>query len=338
VSEQTDPSEPVPGARFAPGWGIWLQVASSAACVALLAWIVDLRSVIEVLSRAEPVLLAAGVILAFADRFLMVGKWYPLLHVQSPNTSVSAAVRCYFAATFTNYMLPSSLGPDALRAAALGRPDGKAMEVGASIAAERLLGMVANILLVLVSAFVALQLAVPAGAALGLAGVLFVGTVLATTLPFSKRFRRLVRDALPERLVTKYEGFINRFVYAYMAYKNVPRTVIKAAALTMFEVCVPLAIAYVLVQAVSLAIPLEALIVAIPVAQLVAKVPISFAGLGTHEVALTSMLAAFGVEPASALAIAALMRATDVIIAIPGAFLLRDLAVGFQRQAEAPAP
>ncbi len=290
----------------------------------------DLGDVARVLARASPGHFLLAILVSFGDRFLMIGKWYPLLVVQAPQVGFGAATRSYFAATFANYLLPSTVGPDALRAAALGRPHGRAMEVGASILVERLTGMLANGVLVLVAALVALKTAVPIGAAVAIAVGLLAATLVVVLAPLSPRLRSRARSILPEKLLAKHHALAERFVRAYLAYRRVPGVLVVVGLLTLVEVCAPILIGWILCISLDLRIPFDALFVSIAIAQLVAKIPISFAGLGTLEGSLVTMLAAFGFAPESALALAALLRATDIAVSIPGAFLMRDLARGLR--------
>jgi glycosyltransferase 2 family protein len=314
-----------------------VQGAISLALLALLAFFVDLGAVGEALAATHAAALAGAFVLALVDRALMIGKWFPMLRVQVPGATLGQATRAYLAAGFTNYFLPSTVGSDALRAAAVGRPHGRILEVGASIAAERLFGMLANGVLVLVSVAVALDRAVHVGLAGPLALGLFVAAALAVLLPFSERARALGRRLLPRSLAERRGGLLRRFFGAYLGYRRHPGMLAVVGALTLIEVLFPLAILLVLSLGMEGGPGFVALLVAVPISSLIAKVPISVAGVGPQEAVLVSLLAVFGVPPGHGLALAILVRLIDVLIAIPGAFFWRELARGMDR-AGPPAP
>jgi uncharacterized membrane protein YbhN (UPF0104 family) len=314
-----------------------VQLAISLAMLALLGLFVDLGAVGEALAATHPAALAGAFALALVDRALMIGKWFPMLRVQAPDATLGQATRAYLAAGFTNYFLPSTVGSDALRAAAVGRPHGRILEVGASIAAERLFGMLANGVLVMVSVAVALDRAVPVGLAGPLALGLFVAAALAVALPFSGSARALGRRVLPRSLVEGRGGLLGRFVGAYLDYRRHPGMLAAVGGLTLVEVLFPLAILLVLSLGLEGGPGFVPLLVAVPISSLIAKVPISVAGLGPQEAVLVSLLAVFGVAPGHGLALAILVRLIDVVIAIPGAFFWRDLARGLRR-ASPPVP
>lgn len=318
MSAAPDAAPPRP--RRSP-WARGLQLAVTLACIGLLLAFVDLGQVAALLGHADPLLLAAALGVAILDRALMIAKWYPLLAVQAPAVSLGEATRAYLVANFTNYFLPSTLGSDALRAAALGRRHGRIVEVGASIAAERLWGLLANGVLVAVSLVVALRMAVPVGDASRVALAVLVGAGLAALLLFWGRFRGLLEALLPERLLGRHEPRLRRFVDAYVGYRRHPRMLAGVAVLTLVEVCFPMAIVWIVALALHAPLALAALLVAVPISSLVAKVPISIAGLGPQEATLVSLLDLLGVAPELGFALAAVTRGLDVLISLPGAFL-----------------
>ena len=112
------------------------------ACIGLLAWLVDLRAVGRVLLSASVPIYLGAVAVAFADRAVMIVKWYPLLHVQAPSATLLQATRAYFASGLASLLIPIPSSGEAIRALYLGWGSSAVPEIGASIAMERLLGLV----------------------------------------------------------------------------------------------------------------------------------------------------------------------------------------------------
>lgn len=300
----------------------WLgQLALTLLFVGALAWHLDVTEAIALLKRTDPFWLAAAVAIAVLDRIWMIAKWLPLLAVQVPAIERSRAARSYLAAGFTNYFLPATVGSDALRAASLGRPHGAVAEVGASIAAERMLGAVANALLVLLALHIGLPAVVP------IPGLSWLTLLLAIALAggFLLPFHPSVRTWLGRRAAGRFSRLAQRFTDALLAYRHVPLTIFGVWLLTLVEVFFPTAILWMLARSLGMDVSLLALLVAVPISSLVAKLPISIAGVGPQEASLVSLLVAYGVSPEAALALAIPNRAIDVVIAIPGAWALREL-------------
>jgi uncharacterized membrane protein YbhN (UPF0104 family) len=261
----------------------------------------------------------------------MIAKWYPLLAVQAPGVGFGLATRSYLAAGFTNYFLPATVGSDALRAAVVGRRFGRVMEVGASIAAERLLGMLANGVLLMASVAVAVHLATPIGVSGAVAIAMVAAAALAVMLPFFEGARRLGARLIPARLLEGRGAMLRRFVDAYGSYRRHGSMLAGVTALSLLEVCIPIVLLALLARAFGAEVPFAALVVAVPVSMLIAKLPISVAGIGPQEASFVSLLAALGASPEAGLALAIANRGIDVLLAIPGAFLWRDLARGMVR-------
>ena len=107
----------------------FIQLGITVGVVALLLHLVDLAAVGEAFRQADPLFLGLALVIAVLDRLMMIAKWYSLLRLQAPSISFVQATRAYLASGFTNYFLPSTVGSDALRAAALGRRAGLVVEV-----------------------------------------------------------------------------------------------------------------------------------------------------------------------------------------------------------------
>ncbi|HEX5436709.1 MAG TPA: lysylphosphatidylglycerol synthase transmembrane domain-containing protein [Gemmatimonadaceae bacterium] len=303
-----------------------LKVLVMVALLVLLAWLVDVRTLIRTVASANAGILLVAVALALADRALMIAKWYPLLQVQVPSIPLWRAARAYLAAGFAAVLLPASLGGDVLRAVALGRRRAAVMEVSASIAAERLLGAVASGVPVLIALILAVHSAIPLGlllpwalAALGLA-------LAALVLPLSARVQRLVHGLLGVRRGGKWAAMLRRFVNAYAAYRSTPGTLALVGIASVLEQGMPILVAWMVSRSLDLGISLEMLLVAVPLTIFVARLPVSVAGLGVSEGAMVYILSLFGVPPVDALALSLTSRAPDIVSVLPGALFWHDLA------------
>jgi uncharacterized membrane protein YbhN (UPF0104 family) len=250
----------------------------------------------------------------------MIARWLPLLAVQAPAIESAKAAKSYLAATFTNYFLPA-IGPDLLRAASLGRPHRAVAEVGASIAAERMLGAAASVMMVLL----ALHIGLPAVVGIPELSSLTLVIPIALAGGFLLSFQPTFRTSLRHPAVRRFARLAHRFSDALLAYRHVPLTMLGVWLLTVAGVFFPIATLWILARSLGIDISPQALFVAVPISEFVAKVPISFAAIGTREATMISLLVTFGVQPDGALALAILSRAIDVLIAIPGVLALREL-------------
>lgn len=306
--------------------GTILRLLVTCGLVGLLLHGVGVRAVAQSLRAADPALLALALLLCFADRAVMIGKWYPLLTAQVPGVPLGRAARAYLAAGFASYFLPTSLGADALRSFALGRGRRAVAEVGASVVLERLLGLLGSVVLVLAALLVALRGSARLAPLLPWAAgtlVLCVGVLL---VAFSRRTTASLLARLPAASSHRIWRLLHRLAAAGERYRRSPRMVAAVAAASALEQLFPVLVLWVLARALALPISFTSLFIAVPLALFLGRLPITFAGLGVFEGALLALLGIYGVTRADALALGVAARIFEVATQLPGALFWGDLA------------
>lgn len=312
-----------------PNLSTWLIRALRAlvtvGLLAFLLYLVDLRRMAATLASADPVLVLTALLVSVADRLLMVAKWYPLLRVQLTSTGLLAAGRAYLASGVAHYLLPASVGADVVRAVALGRGRRAVVEIGASIVAERVLGLVASAVMAVVAVWLASTHGIPlgviavwAGAAVGLGTIVFL-------LPLSAWGRRLA-GRLAERRTGRLGTYLGRFGVAYTTYRRHPRLLALVGLLTVIEQLLPVITLWLVARGLGLAIGFGPMVVAVTLTLFAGRLPLSIGGLGVGEGALVYVLGLYGVPASSALALALLGRVLEILVnAGPAVFFWRDL-------------
>ena len=160
--------------------GFGLRFLVSAGLIALLLyWLVDIKAAWKALQEAHYGYLFLASIWFLGDRFLMAYKWRLLLICRGMQVGLNESFLAYLLATFSGYFLPSTVGADAMRIAAVSGPGRPSQVVSASVAMERGLGFVASAVAGLVSLLlmVSFYTSLPTEAALWAAG-LFMAVVL----------------------------------------------------------------------------------------------------------------------------------------------------------------
>ena len=302
-----------------------INIAVSAMLLAVLAWLVDLRSLGQLLLAADPLLMAVAIAAALADRALMIGKWYPLLRAQRVDVPLLRAARVYLAAGFASYFLPTSVGGDLFRAVALGRRQKKIVEVAASIIMERLLGVAASGILAAVALAVALEAGVSLYFLLPWAVGAIAAAIAAATLPLAPRFSVHVRRWLEAHPRSRWAQIGLKFGAAYGLYRHHTRLLVIVGLLSVVEQGFPILVFWILGHALGIAVSAQALIVAVPLALFVARLPIAVAGIGVLEGGLVVILGLFGMPMVAAVSLALAGRVVEVAGALPGAFFWADL-------------
>ena len=313
-------------------WGV------SVVLLGVLVLLVDLEQVYHTLRSANLPLLGVALGIALADRFLMAGKWFPLLRVQLPNAKFGRAVRAYFAAGVAGLILPSSMGGDALRSIGLGRGRGSVVEVGASIVLERLLGLIGSGIVTLVVLWVAWQASIPMGILLPWALACVGLSLLLAILPFSARARQWLRWLLDYFEGKKWVGFVERFGEAYKMYRGYPRTLVVVGFLSLIEQFAPILVFWVGAHALNLGLSFESIFVAVPLTMFIGRLPISVAGIGVIEGGLVYLLGLFGASASQAVSLSVVGRVVEVFTLLPGLVWWRELTGSKWEESEKGEP
>ncbi len=308
-------------------WGRLRYIAGAALSLGILVYLVRSIGLETLRTRAlgmDPWWLAGALLVACADRVLVILKWFPLVRALTPAVRFGAAARTYLAAMFASLVLPPYLGNDVVRAVALGRRERVIAEVGTSIVVERVLGLVTLGLLCLVSLALVLDRSgrVPLQAA-WVVGGLGLGLLL-FWLPLSgwghARFARWRPTA-----TGRWLGLIDRVAAAFAAYRRRPLLLWGLGALSFFEQWLVVAFYWMAAQALGVPADGRAVVAAVPLACFMARLPIGIWGLGIMEGSLVYLMGLFGVSAAGALATALVGRLVELGSILPGGLFLGEL-------------
>lgn len=271
------------------------------------------------LAIADPGLLAGMALLMVGERLFAAYRWLVLVRLAEREIGYWPVLRVTLTANFVGSFLPGGVGIELLRIHGLARHTSDLPLALSSVLVERVLGLLALLVLIalgLLAAPLAVPPAVEALVALGFAGLLV--TILALMHPWPRRLARLVlgRPALASVRV-RLLGLERRID----SYLRRPSTMLWSFLLAVaFQL---LRVTTVVVGAAAFAIEVDPLlfVVIVPVTILVALMPISLGGLGPREATFVGLLGLAGVAPAAALVLVLTREAFNLASALPGAVL-----------------
>lgn len=274
----------------------------------LVVWILrgaDLSLILETMASANKPLLIVAFSLFFVGYLVTASRWRLLLKAQAIDTRLGYLVQSFMVAMFFNNFLPSTIGGDAVRVYdswRLGKSKSRALTV---IFVDRLLGLLALILLALAGSFFAHRLTdrVPgltlwiiaaAGAALLLSYLIFFppGRIAEWTgigrLPLPGTVRRMVG-----KLGDALELFRGR------------DDVLWRALLLSFVLQINVVLHFFVISlALQFPVPWHAFVLIVPLATVTMMLPIAINGIGVREGAFAVLLSAYGIGSAQAVAFA----------------------------------
>lgn len=294
---------------------------------AYLLWISDPPAIGRALRDVDWRFLAAAIALVLIDRALMAYRWLVLLRPVAGRPPFLSVLRVFFVSTFVGTFLPASVGGDAVRAYALSQHGVRLAESVASVLVDRLLGVLA-ILLVAGAAALGAPPSVPAWvpiASLTLAAVGAAATALGLWSTTAQRFgisavRRVTRGRLRANAVELFE--------ALRQYGARPPALVNVLAGSVGVQILRVTQAWLLGLAVGIAAGPTLYFVYVPIILLVMLLPITINGIGTSQAAFVWLFGESGVAEAPAFALSVLFVALGVIGNLPGGILYATGGLG----------
>lgn len=162
-----------------------LKVLLSSTLLGLVIYSVDFREALNLIASVQPWYLLAFAIGFHLDRALMAYKWRPLLRAANVSVNYLVLLQVSFVAPLVGIMLPATVGGDVFRVYSITKHGFSARDVISSVIIERMIGLLALLLLVGVSVGLALYLFDGSRSYIGDLGWLPVSLIALTAAIFS---------------------------------------------------------------------------------------------------------------------------------------------------------
>jgi uncharacterized protein (TIRG00374 family) len=310
----------------------WVRVALTAAILTWLASQLDMRAAIGAVLSVDLAALAGVLFLVAVDRVVMIWRWVVLLRAAGITVATKSAAWIFLVSSFVGSFLPAGVGGDAARAYVLTRRTSRGADAVASVAVDRLLGVVALGLLAAVGMFSwsghayadAQDAVLVAGAIVTVASIslLWMDRIVGLLLP--ARFREA---GIGRRL--------NSLASAIGQYRVLPGTLVKVLALSMAVQLLRVVQAYGLGWGLGIDVPFAYYLVFMPVGLLMLLLPISVSGFGVPQGVIVWLLRPQGVPDTLSFALSTLIILIGLAGNLPGAWLyLRE----GRRKGASPGP
>lgn len=308
-----------------------LTAALTILCVAYLLWKIDVRETFRVLGHADLVYFSAAASVTVLAILPMTWRWQRLLAARGVHDSLSWLTRTYYVSYAFAQVLPTSLGGDATRIYMTTRRHRSAgSEVSGSVLLERALGGAATLAL----AAVGFGLAVgryDVGPYLWLEAALTIATIVGGVLVFSRRLRGPLSALTPLLHRLKLERPLRAAYEGVHGYRNYPRLLGGAFALTLFVQTFRVAAIWLVGKSVGVDLSPRPYYVLGPMLFLIMLVPFTINGIALREAFFVSFLGKLHVSPDAAFATGFLFFLLSLAMGIPGALILAFETLGRRR-------
>ena len=297
-------------------FSVWLRVALTVGVLALLASRIDLRETAAALRRLDISLAGLVLLLVAADRAIMIWRWIILLRARGTAITPVAAASIYLVSSFVGGY--TALAGDAARAYTLSRRTAQGSEAVASVAVDRLLGLLSILVVALVGmALAGARMAENSGTVFAVVAVLLIAG--AAAMLFADRW---IRVALPRSWHDSGPAArVLRLADALGAYRGHRPAIVAVSVLSVAVQLLRVLQAYLLGVAIGLDVPFSYYLLFMPAGLIALMMPISVAGFGAPQGLIVWLLRPRGVPEADALALSTLIVLSGIIANLPGAAL-----------------
>jgi len=293
-----------------------LRLAITAAILAYLATDIDMAEAARATAAISLPHLVIVLLMVGVDRVVMILRWVLLLRASGNPISTADATRLFLVSSFVGSFLPAGVGGDAARAYGLAKENTSGSEALASVAVDRLLGIVSLVLMAIIG--------VIAWAPEGRTDWRIAAGILVALIALVAVFwiNEWMRWIIPAQ---RHEGFFARRVLrltdAVGRYRDRRGVLVHVLAWSIVVQVMRITQAYVLALGLGMTVPFTYFLLFMPLALLLLLLPISISGFGLPQGGIVWMLQPMGVPEPQALALSTLIILTGLAGNVPGLYL-----------------
>jgi uncharacterized protein (TIRG00374 family) len=293
-----------------------IRLAITAAILAYLATTIDMAAAARATAAISPSHLMLVLLMVAIDRAVMILRWILLLRASGNPISTGNATRLFLVSSFVGSFLPAGIGADAARAYGLSRENTSGSEALASVAVDRLLGIVSLVLMAIIGV-IAWTPEDPGDWRLPAA---IIAALLACVGVFWAN--EWLRWIIPAR---RHEGFVTRRLLrltdAVGRYRDRRSVLVHVLVWSIAVQLLRITQAYVLALGLGMTVPFTYFLLFMPLGLLMLLLPISISGFGLPQAMIVWLLQPMGVPDIQSLALSTLIVLTGLAGNLPGLIL-----------------
>jgi uncharacterized membrane protein YbhN (UPF0104 family) len=295
---------------------LWVRALMTLGVLAILATRIDMGASVAALLRLQPGAAAAVLLLLAADRAVMIWRWLILLRASGAAISAKSAAWVYLVSSFVGGFLPAGVGADAARAYTLSLRTSRASEAVASVAIDRLLGLLSILVMAVVGVAAVGQQIGHLTNAIVLLLTIFTG---AAGVLWADRW---IRAAVPDAWHQSRPGArALRLADALSRYRGHRPALATVFLLSVGVQVLRIVQAWLLGRGIGIDVPFSYYLFFMPIGLIALLLPISISGIGAPQGIIVWLLRPRGVPEPDALALSTLIVVTGIVANLPGAWL-----------------
>jgi glycosyltransferase 2 family protein len=306
-----------------------LRLAITAAILAYLATTIDMANAARAIAAISLPHLFLVLMMVALDRAVMILRWVLLLRASGNPITTADATRLFLVSSFVGSFLPAGVGADAARAYGLTRasaspnpqdPSPKtqvpASEALASVAVDRLLGVVSLVLMAIIGV---IAWAPEGRTDWRIAAAIIVALIACVAVFWANEWMRWIIPA------HRQEGFVTRRLLrltdAVGRYRDRRGVLVHVLVWSIVVQVLRITQAYVLALGLAMTVPFAYFLLFMPLGLLMLLLPISISGFGLPQAMIVWLLQPMGVPDIQSLALSTLIVLTGLAGNLPGLYL-----------------
>ena len=293
-----------------------VRLAITAVILAILAIGIDMRAAATAIAQIDLRYLGAVLAMVAVDRAVMALRWILLLRARGIAITTRNAIKLFLISSFVGSFLPAGIGGDAARAYGLSRDAATGSDAVASVAVDRLLGVLSLVVMAIVGAIVW----APEGRNDWRIAGAIVALVVACGAVFwaNELLRWVIPDHRHERFYTRKLLKLADAVGRYRGHRGV---LLHVMAWSIVVQVLRVTQAYLLGLGLGMAVPYAYFLLFMPLGLLMLLLPISISGFGVPQGVIVWLLRPVGVPDSQSFALSTLIILTGLAGNVPGLWL-----------------
>jgi hypothetical protein len=299
-----------------------MKIIVSVVLLALLFSRVDARRLWTIVRHASIAWLAAAMLIYFLNVLASVWRWRLLLRAQDVQVPARSLLGSYLVATFFNNFLPSNVGGDVIRIRDTARPAKSKTLATMVVLSDRVLGLMALVLVAAVGASAAAEVPAHAGSPIWpswlWAGFLLCAAATAPAVLAPIGFGRLLQPLTvfhPEWV----GGRIEKLTDVLSRFRERPGAIASCFAVAVGVQSSMIIFYLAVIYALHLRVGVWDLAVIVPISFVVQLLPVSVGGFGVREATFSLYFAKIGLPIESAVVMSLVGAALLMLFSVSGA-------------------
>lgn len=293
-----------------------IRLLVTAVILAYLATRIDMAEAARAVAAVSRPHLLLVLALVAVDRAVMILRWILLLRASGIPIAARDATRLFLVSSFVGSFLPAGVGADAARAYGLARESTTGSEALASVAVDRLLGVLS---LVAMGAIGLIAWAPEGRGDWRIAAAVIVITTGCVAVFWADQW---VRWLVPTH---RHEGSVTRRVLrlsdAVSRYRHRRSVLVHVMGWSLVVQMLRITQAYALGLGLGMSVPFAYFVLFMPIGLLMLLLPISVSGFGLPQALIVWLLRPMGVPDSSSFALSTLIVLTGLAGNLPGLWL-----------------